>query len=107
MVVLNKNAFRLPRLEKEKFVLLMRLGLEYDRTSGMFHVANCNNVEKLHDTLTEILKEEKVCFTQTCVFCCKDFPCQDCSYIEMCGTKDLPFSCVCPECLRLGKTAPE
>ena len=27
VVVLNKKAFKLPRVEKEKFVLLMHLGL--------------------------------------------------------------------------------
>jgi hypothetical protein len=107
MVVLNKKSFRLPRLEKEKFVLLMRLGLDYDRASGTFCIANCNNIEKLHDALVEILKEENVCFTQTCIGCRKDFSCQDCKYMGMCETKNLPFSCVCPQCLIEGKVVPE
>ena len=107
MVVLNKKAFRLPRLEKEKFVLLMRLGLEYDRAGGTFRVANCNNTEKLNDALAEILKEENVSFTQTCVVCAKDFSCEGCKYVEMCETKNLPFSCVCPQCLKEGKSSSE
>ena len=44
MVVLNKKAFNLPFMDREKFVLLMRLGLNYDRTTGMFCVANYNNI---------------------------------------------------------------
>ena len=107
MAVLNKKAFRLPRLEKENFVLLMRLGLEYDRASGMFRIASYNNIEKIHDALAEILKEENVCFTQTCVVCGKDYACQECEYMEICGTRNLPFSCVCTGCLRSGKVTPE
>jgi hypothetical protein len=105
MVVLNKKAFRLPRVEPEMFRLLMRLGLEYDRASGTYRVASCNNIEKLLDTLREILKENNVCFTQTCLICGKDFPCQECKYYELCGTRNMPFSCVCGKCLEEGKAA--
>ena len=107
MVVLNKKAFWLPRLEKDKFVLLMGVGLEYDRAQGTYSVGNCNNIEKLLDALAKILKDDKVCFTQTCIVCREDFSCQDCSYLEMCSTKNLPFSCVCPQCLREGKATQE
>ena len=99
MVTLNKRAFRLPRLEKEKFVLLMRLGLEYNRDAGTFKVSNCDNIEKLLGVLSEILKGENVSFTQTCLGCGKDFPCTECTYYELCETKNLPFSCVCGKCL--------
>ena len=107
MVVLNKKGFRLPRLEKEKFILLMRLGLEYDRTEGAFRVANCNNVEKLMPTLSEILNDDKICFTQTCLICGKDFSCQECRYYEICDTRDLPLSCICGKCLEERKTLAE
>jgi hypothetical protein len=107
MVVLNKKAFRLPRVEKEKFVLLLRQGLEFDRVQGTFRVANCNNIEKLIDTLSETLKDNSINFTQECTICGKDFPCKDCKYIEMCTTKNLPFSCVCPNCLREGNSSQE
>ena len=102
MVVLNKKAFRLPRVEKEKFILLLRLGLDYDRVQGTFCVANYNNIEKLTDTLASILNVDEVAFTQTCGACGKDFPCSDCKYIELCATKNLPFQCVCPNCLKEG-----
>jgi len=100
MVVLNKKAFRLPRVEKEKFILLLRLGLEYDREQGTFCVSNYNNIEKLTDTIARILNADEVAFAQTCISCGKDFPCSDCKYLDSCATKNLPFQCVCPQCLR-------
>jgi hypothetical protein len=99
MTVLNKKAFKLPRVEKEKFLLLMRLGLDYNREAGVFSIKSCNDIEKLMDTITGILGSEVV-FLQTCTRCGKDFPCSGCKYDELCTTKNLPFSCVCPQCLR-------
>ena len=107
MVVLNKKAFRLPRVEREKFILLLRLGLEYNREQGTFCVGNYNNIEKLIDVLSEILNVDNVVFLQTCILCGKDFPCQDCSYQEICATRNLPFHCVCPQCLKEGKSFQE
>lgn len=103
MVVLNKNAFCLPRVEKEKFILLLRLGLNYDRVKGTFCISSYNNIDKLIDAIAEILKDSNICFMQRCTICNKDFPCQDCKYIEMCTSKNLPFHCVCPQCLKEGK----
>ncbi len=99
MAVLNKKAFKLPRVEKEKFILLIRSGLEYNREQGVFSIKSCNNIEKLMDTIAGILNTEVV-FLQSCTRCGKDFPCSDCKYNDLCTTKDLPFSCVCPQCLR-------
>ena len=106
MVVLNKKGFKLPFMEREKFVLLMRLGLNYDKASGTFCVANCNNIEKLTDTIASVLSVSEVAFTQTCVVCGGDFPCSDCKY-QACATKNLPFQCVCSKCLREGRGAEE
>jgi hypothetical protein len=102
MAVLNKKAFKLPRVEKDKFILLIRLGLEYNREQGAYSIGSCNNIEKLVDAISGILNED-VKFLQSCIICGRDFPCQDCKYYEMCTTKDLPFHCVCPQCLRGGK----
>jgi hypothetical protein len=99
VAVLNKKAFKLPRVEKEKFVSLIHLGLEYNRDAGVFSIKSCNDIEKLMDTLSSILGSEVV-FMQTCTRCGKDFACSSCSYVELCETKNLPFSCVCPQCLR-------
>jgi len=100
VVVLNKKAFKLPRVERDKFILLLRLGLEYSREQGVFSISNYNNVEKLVDTIAGILNVDKVAFLQSCVVCGSDFPCENCKYCELCTTKDLPFHCVCPRCLK-------
>lgn len=101
MVVLNKKSFKLPRVGKEKFVLLLRLGLDYNQ--GSFCIKNYNNIEKLVDSISSILNAEKITFLQSCNICGKDFPCSDCKYYELCATKDLPFHCVCPQCLKEGR----
>ena len=105
MVVLNKNAFRLPRVDPEMFKLIIRLGLSYDRESGTFRVANSNNIEKLVETLKEILHESGIGFTQSCVACGRDFPCQECRYYELCETRDKPSGCICGNCLEEGKAS--
>jgi len=105
MVVLNKKAFKLPRVEKDKFVLLLRLGLAYNREQGTYSISNYNNIEKLSDAIASILNAGKISFTQTCIICNKDFACPECKYYELCETKDLPFHCVCIQCLRESKTA--
>jgi hypothetical protein len=99
MVVLNKKAFKLPRVEKDKFILLIRLGCDYNREQGVFSIKSYNNIEKLLDTISSILGNEVV-FLQSCTCCGNDFACGDCKYDELCTTKNLPFSCVCPQCLR-------
>ena len=99
MIVLNKNAFKLPHVEKEKFVNLLRLGLEYNRDKNVYLIKSYNNIEKLMDTISSILGVEVV-FLQNCIRCGKDFPCKECNYKDLCATKNLPFSCVCPQCLR-------
>jgi len=98
-IVLNPKGFKLPRLEKEKFVLLIRQGLDYNRELSLYSINNYNNIEKLIDTIGSILNI-KVIFSQRCIRCGKDFPCSDCKYNELCTTKDMPFTCVCPQCLR-------
>ena len=51
MTVLNKKAFKLPRVEKDKFILLMHLGCEYNREQGVFSIKSYNNIEKLMDAI--------------------------------------------------------
>ena len=55
-VVLNQKGFKLPRVEKEKFILLIRLGLDYNREQGLFSIKSYNNIEKLMDTISGILR---------------------------------------------------
>ncbi len=99
VLVLNKKAFKLPRVEKEKFVSLIHLGLDYNRDLCVYSIKSYNNIEKLMETIGAILGSE-VIFLQSCTRCDKDFPCADCKYDELCTTKNLPFSCVCSQCLQ-------
>jgi hypothetical protein len=99
VTTLNKKSFKLPRLEKEKFVSLMRKGVEYNNIQGTFSIKSYDNIEKVVDALSEILKSP-VIFLQSCSVCGKDFACIDCKYIESCETKNLPFTCVCASCLK-------
>lgn len=103
MVVLDKENLRLPRVEKEKFITLLRLGLDYDRDRGIFRLNNCNQIEKLANLLAEILEADEVTFAQTCISCGASFSCKNCNYLESCVTKNLPFECVCPRCLKEDK----
>ncbi len=99
MVTLTKKNIRIPRVEKEKFVTLLRLGLDYNREQGTFSVSNCNQIEKLATILAEILNVEEVTFAQTCAVCGTNFPCDKCKYLDRCATRNLPFECVCCACL--------
>jgi len=105
MTTLNQNSFTLPRVEKNKFINLLRLGLEYDRINGTYKISNYNNIKKLIDTLSSILNDKKILFLQFCIACKKNFSCSLCNYNKNCTTKNLPFECVCPTCLRKEKTA--
>jgi len=99
VAALNPKAFKLPRVEKEKFILLMHLGLDYNPEQGVFSIKSYNNVEKLLDTISSILSTEAA-FLQSCTRCGKYFSCTDCKYNDLCATRNLPFSCVCLSCLR-------
>jgi hypothetical protein len=99
MVVLNKKAFKLPRVEKEKFMLLINSGLFYNREQGLYSIKSYNDIEKLTEIIKGVLNTE-VIFFQSCTRCGKDFACGECKYDQLCTTKNLPFSCVCPQCLR-------
>ena len=103
MVILNKNGFILPRVGRDQFIRLMRLGLEYNRDKGTFSISSFDNIEGLLDTISSMLNDE-VLFLQKCLMCNKDFPCSECNYAEFCETKNLPFKCVCPQCLRKEKS---
>ena len=103
MVVLNKTSFRLPRVERDEFINLLKLGLGYNRNLGCYFINNYNNIGKLIDTLSGILNTEIV-FLQSCSICSKAFSCSNCKYADSCTTKNLPFECVCSQCLNKEKS---
>jgi hypothetical protein len=102
VILLNPKAFKLPRVDKEKFITLIRYGLDYNRDEGAFSIKSHNNIEKVIETVSAILGDQVV-FQQMCIQCGKSFSCSTCSYNKMCTTKNLPFTCVCPQCLRDSK----
>jgi hypothetical protein len=59
-IVLNSKGFKLPRLEREKFLNLMHLGLDYDRSSMLFSIKSYDNIEKVIGEISSILKDEVV-----------------------------------------------
>ena len=99
MVILNKDSFKLPRVEREEFINLLKLGLGYNRNQGCYFISNYNNIGKLIDALANILNTDEIVFLQSCIICSKAFSCSNCKYADSCTTKNLPFECVCPQCL--------
>ena len=95
MKTLHKQRFKLPFIGRERFRELTKMGVSYQQ--GFFYISNLNNVEKIVDALSEILKEE-VIFTQKCNICDREFLCGECSYYDSCPSKNLPFRCICKEC---------
>ncbi len=100
MVILNKHSFKLPRVERDEFINLLKLGLGYNRNQGYYFISNYNNIGKLVDTLANILNTDEIVFLQNCIICSKAFSCSNCKYADSCTTKNLPFECVCPQCLK-------
>jgi hypothetical protein len=98
VIVLDKNGFKLPRVDREKFLLLLKLGLDYNQREGLFCFKNYNNIDKVTEIVVAILKSEVV-FLQSCMVCGKSFGCDKCKYNPKCETRNMPLSCVCPKCL--------
>jgi len=101
MRFLNRMSFKLPFIERDKFVKLIRFGVGYDRTRRSYYIKNYNDAEKIIDVISDIL-DEKISFLQKCILCRENFSCSDCKYCDSCGTKGLPLQCICQNCL--GKT---
>lgn len=95
MRILHKRRFRLPFIGREQFRELTKIGIRYQQ--GFFFISNLNNVEKIMDSLSEILKEE-VMFTQTCHICNNEVLCTECNYYDSCQSRNLPFHCICRTC---------
>jgi len=95
MRILNKDKIKLPHMERNKFIKLMKTGLGYER--GFFYIKDLNRAEEIRDALSEILNEE-IAFSHECIICEKEFLCLKCKYYETCSSRDLPFHCICKNC---------
>lgn len=109
MKTISPEGFKLPFIGKDKFAELMRVGVGYDRSIGIFFLRNKSNQEVVKNVLEEILKEKiefqtnPVSKTQTCFLCDKQVVCQECEYYTHCPTKEQSFKeiglyCLCQRC---------
>jgi hypothetical protein len=118
MKVLDKKGFKLPYVDSATYRELMRLGLRYDKAQRSYSAEELGSEGEavVLGVLSKILHEEVsfgqtagkapfVKVVQTCVFCGKKFPCDECRYFELCETRDVSSSCVCGKCLEEGKAA--
>ena len=94
MKTLHKRRFKLPFIGREQFRELTKMGVSYKQ--GFFFISDLNNVEKIVDSLSGILKEN-IIFVQTCHICDKEFLCTECNY-SSCPSRNLPLHCICQSC---------
>lgn len=99
----DENAFKLPYIGRDDFLLLMRSGIGYDKTRRIFFIKDPNNYETIMTVLSQVLKDD-VDFLQICTVCKRVFPCRDaddtdrCEHWDYCETKWFPMYCICHDC---------
>jgi predicted Zn-ribbon and HTH transcriptional regulator len=99
-ISLNKG-FTLPRLGKDTFSMLMRNGLQYDKTTGLFAVKDINKIDKIYAILSEAIKDT-ISIEVQCVLCSNDAGCSECEFSNTCNRLQVASKCVCRTCLRNG-----
>ena len=55
--VLDPDGFKLPYMGRDKFIQLMRIGLRYDRNTGMFVARRKDNLESVEESLSQIISK--------------------------------------------------
>ena len=114
--LLDPSGFKLPYMGKDKFIQLMRAGLNYDRKTGRFVVRRLDNLESVEERVADIIlkpvrfrrseqagavsrpEDESV---KECFVDAKLALCAGCEFIEDCPTHiltGLKF-CLCDESL--------
>jgi replication factor C large subunit len=119
--VLDPAGFKLPFMGKDKFIQLMRAGLNYDRGAGSFVVRHLENLNSIEERVGEIIgkpvkfarPEQPVAASQgddriikECYIDGTEVPCAKCVFVEDCPTHtmlDLKF-CLCDKSLRDAST---
>ena len=114
--LLDPSGFKLPYMGKDKFIQLMRAGLNYDRKSGRFVVRRLDNLESVEESVAQIISkpvrfkrpeqianagEEESEIVKECYVDAKAVPCAKCEFVENCPTHiltGLKF-CLCDESL--------
>ena len=112
--LLDASGFRLPYMGKDKFIQLMRAGINYDRNSGRFVVRRLDNLDAAEERLSQILGKPvkfaranqetqvvKGSAVQECYVDGRQVPCAKCDFIDSCPTHMVPTVkfCLCDETL--------
>jgi hypothetical protein len=94
MKIIVGQWFRLPRLGRETFALMMRQGVKYDQTNG-FKIDYSTDVEAAARTIRSALAED-VELSLACSICGKE-ACPGCPYLPICDRKRVSSLCLCDE----------
>jgi len=95
------KGFTLPRLGKEAFAKLMRSGVEYDKTSGLFTIKDVSKI----DSIVAIIRESTndiISIELQCVLCGKDAGCYECEFSNGCDRLSVSNKCICKDCMLKG-----
>mgnify|MGYP001773022053 CR=1 FL=1 len=99
-ISLNKG-FTLPRLGKEAFAKLMRSGVEYDKTRGLFTIKDASKI----DSIVAIIREsthDTISIELECIICGKDAGCNECEFSNNCNRLQVSNRCICKDCMLKG-----
>jgi hypothetical protein len=97
--VLDPTGFKLGYMGKDKFIQLMRAGISYDRSRGMFAVRRLDNLDSVEERLSDILAkpvkferpEEATAevagkVVKECYVDAEKIVCEDCEFVQDCPT---------------------
>jgi hypothetical protein len=110
--LLDPTGFKLPYMGKDKFIQLMRAGISYDRSSGMFVVRRLDSLDTVEERLAGILSRPvkfarlgeatpapEGSVTQECYVDGQQVPCDKCEFLQACPTHLIPALkfCLCDD----------
>lgn len=112
--VLDPTGFKLGYMGKDKFIQLMRAGISYDRSRGMFAVRRLENLASIEERLSDILSKpvkferpEQAAAEVTgkivkeCYVDAEKIACEECEFVEDCPTHTIASLkyCLCDQTL--------
>jgi len=98
--LLDPTGFKLAYMGKDKFIQLMRAGVSYDRSRGVFAVRRLDNLDSVEERLSDILAKpvkferpeqteaEEVTgkMVKECYVDAEKIVCEECEFVEDCPT---------------------
>jgi len=88
----------LPRLGKDAFSQLMRLGVKYDKRNG-FYIPSSIDLREVASVI-EKATGKNVNFVFKCFMCGKDMTCIECEYKWSCKVELTSGKCICSNCMK-------